>query len=246
MVLVPRHWEDSSWEEKAQENRLFAIQTTDQMSGAPASGFPPELIKSLMERGRVIYREHLAPLLAGGEVVFEYGCGAGRILNALVEAGHPVFGVDISPTMIRHCRTLVPAAKVCKLKASRDEIPDGAADFAFSYAVLQHIARLSAYLDALSEVARVVRPGGRVALHLNCVDLVHGGRTLNYKDRSIHYRPGEKRPVVHRQSEVSGVRIGWDRLKSELAERGIEVETWRPHNPDKPKAVWVMGRKRPT
>src|SRR5215469_5695866 len=115
MTEIPRRWKHTSWEEKARENPLFAIQTSDQMSVAPAEDFPPELLESLFDRGRRIYRENLAPLLSGGEVVFEYGCGAGRVLNALVEAGHPVLGVDISSTMIDHCRRLVPAARVCTL-----------------------------------------------------------------------------------------------------------------------------------
>ncbi len=110
MPTIPRHWKRTSWEEKARENPLFAIQTSDQMSEAPADDFPPELVQSLFARGRLLYRENLAPLLPGPQVVFEYGCGAGRILNALVEAGHTAIGVDISPTMVGHCRRLVPAA----------------------------------------------------------------------------------------------------------------------------------------
>jgi SAM-dependent methyltransferase len=245
MPDVPRHWKTSSWEEKARENPLFAIQTSDQMSVAPADAFPPELIDSLFARGRIIYCENLAPLMTGGEVVFEYGCGAGRVLNALAEAGHPVLGVDISATMIGHCRRLVPGAKVFTLDEGRTAILDASADLAFSFAVFQHIARLSDYLAALTELTRVLRPGGQLALHVVCEDVVDGGRTENLEDHSLHFRPGETEPWrVHRQDHVSGVRIGRELLVRALAERGVEVGGWRSHSSAKPQAVWVSGRKR--
>jgi SAM-dependent methyltransferase len=244
MVEIPRHWKRTSWEEKARENPLFAIQTSDQMSAAPADDFPPELVASLFDRGRRIFRENLAPLLTGGEVVFEYGCGAGRVLNAALEAGHRALGADISPTMVEHCRRLVPAAEVCPLQDGRSAFPDACADFVFSFAVLQHIARLSDYLTALNEAARVLRPGGVMTLHLPCEDWADGGRTENFEDHSVHYRPDESEPWrTHRQDQVSGVRIGRRLLVRSLAERGVQIDSWRGHSPDKPWTAWASGQK---
>jgi SAM-dependent methyltransferase len=244
MTEVPRYWKRSSWEEKARENPLFAIQTTTEMSLAPAEDFPPELVASLFARGRRIFRENLAPLLTGEEVVFEYGCGAGRVLNAVVESGRRALGVDISPTMLGHCRRLVPQAEVYQLSEGRAALADGSADFVFSFAVFQHIARLSDYMAALDEAARVLRPGGVMTLHLPCEDWSDGGRTENFEDHSLHYRAGESEPWrTHRQHHVSGVRIGRELLVRALAERGVEIADWRGHAKDKPSAVWATGRK---
>ena len=244
MPAVPKHWKTTTWEEKAQENPLFAIQTSDEMQSAPADGFPPEMIDSLFARGRRLFRENLLPLLSGGEQLFEYGCGAGRILNAAIEAGYRATGVDISPTMIEHCRRLVPGAAVYDLEEGRQAIADGSADVAYSFAVLQHIGTLSSYVEALGEIARVLRPGGVMSIHLNCLDAETDGRTENYEHHSLHFRPGEDEPFQeHRQCNVSGVRIGRELLVWTLAKGGVSVQSWRPHSSAKPQAVWVTGVK---
>lgn len=244
MPEIPRHWKQTSWEQKAQENPLFAIQISDEMLSAPADGFPPHLLASLFHRGRRLFKRHVQPYLAGDEVLFEYGCGAGRILNAAIEAGHRVYGEDISPTMIAHCRRLVPAAEVYDLEEGRGAIPDGAADMVYSFVVLQHIQLLSDYLAALDEITRVLKSGGQFTLHLNCVDIETGGRTENHEAYSLHYRPGETEPFLHHnQCNISGVKIGKKLLVETLAKGGLSIETWRPHNAAKPEAVWVTGRK---
>jgi SAM-dependent methyltransferase len=43
--------------------------------------------------------------------VLELGCGAGRITRHLVAGADHVTGIDISPTMVDHCRRLFPGAR---------------------------------------------------------------------------------------------------------------------------------------
>jgi SAM-dependent methyltransferase len=44
--------------------------------------------------------------------VLEVGCGAGRVLGYLCELSPEVYGLDISPTMVEHCRRTYPDADV--------------------------------------------------------------------------------------------------------------------------------------
>src|SRR6185503_6658145 len=139
----------------ARENPLFAVMTTAGMEGAPAQDFTDEQVQALFEKGRRIFRRHIAGALAhapdGADegLVVEYGCGVGRMLNAALEAGHRrVAGIDISPTMLAHCRRLVPEVEALYPldEAGRSDLPDACASAVFSYAVVQHISELSRYL----------------------------------------------------------------------------------------------------
>ncbi len=250
----PAHWLDLDWEAKARENPLLAIMTTEGMADAPPQAFTPELLEDFFARGRQLFDTHLRPLLGdmpAGAVIAEYGCGAGRILKAVAAAGFRPVGIDISPTMIGHCRELVPEALALHALdgRGRSAAADGSADLVFSYSVLQHISLLSAYLTALDEMCRVLAPGGVLAVQLNSEDFKAGlaadpWRTENHETYSLHYRNGAAEPYKrHEQDQWSGVYIGYDRLVACLTERGVGVERWYYHNPAKPRAIWVIGRK---
>ena len=250
----PEHWLGIDWETKARENPLLAIMTTPDMAEAPPEAFTPEQLGEFFERGRKLFTAHVQPLMAGlgpGDVVVEYGCGAGRILKSVADAGVKAVGIDISPTMLEHCRALVPEAHALYAlgAAGRTAAPDGSAALVFSYSVLQHIGLLSAYVAALDEICRLLAPGGVIALQLNCEDFKSGadaapGRTENHETHSLHFKAWGAEPYKrHDQDHWSGVYIGYPRLGELLAERGVALERWYYHNPAKPRAIWVVGRK---
>ncbi len=43
-----------------------------------------------------------------GDPILELGCGTGRVLIPLLEAGHSVFGLDIDPYMLATCQGSIP------------------------------------------------------------------------------------------------------------------------------------------
>ena len=254
-VRRPGHWLAIDWEAKAKENPLLAIMTTAEMADAAPEDFTPEKLEEFFGRGRKLYRDHLAPLLetvpAGCSVV-EYGCGAGRILRPVADAGYRAIGIDISPTMLGHCARLVPEVEDLHMLDEEGccTLPDGTASLVYSYSVLQHIGSLAAYAGALDEICRVLAPGGRLAIQVNCEDFKSGDpevrwRTENHESFSLHYRPTKEGPYKrHEQDHWSGVYIGFDLLREWLSERGVAIERWYYHNPAKPRAIWVIGRKR--
>ncbi len=242
----------------ARENPLFAVMTTDEMAEAPSADFSPELVEKLFAKGRRLFGKHIAGPLThmpdpkDQALVVEYGCGVGRMLKAASAAGYRVAGIDISPTMLGHCRRLVPEAEALYVldEDGRTAMPSGSASAVFSYAVVQHISRLSRYLLAFDEMCRILKPGGVLAVHLNCQDFEAGdfanpGGTENHEAWSLHFKAGESEPFLrHEQNQWSGVYIGHERLTAWLAERGVRIDAWRPHNPGKSLAVWLYGVKR--
>jgi SAM-dependent methyltransferase len=251
---VPKHWTQSTWEEKAKENPLFAVMTMPEMADAGADGFDEQHLDAFFAKGEALFAAHVAPLIAAAPkrgLVVEYGCGAGRILKAVAGAGHRAAGIDISPTMIGHCRRLVAAAESlhCLDEKGRTDLPDASASVVYSYAVVQHIASLEDYVKAIDEMCRVLAPGGTLGVQVNCEDFVSGDfdkrdRTENFEDHSLHYRADETKPYRrHDQNNWSGVYIGDNTLVRLLDERGVKVERRYYHNPKKLRAVWYVCRK---
>jgi SAM-dependent methyltransferase len=101
--------------------------------------------------------------------VLDFGCGAGRLSQALAEHADQVVGVDVSPPMLDTARALDRTDGRCVFVLSEDPdlraFPDGSFDLVVTERVLQHLPRpvLERYL---AEFVRVLRPGGVAWLHV--------------------------------------------------------------------------------
>lgn len=104
----------------------------------------------------------LLPPLAGLDVV-DLGCGTGRWLDALKEAGaRRLLGVDLSPEMLGHARTkLGDAARLVCADYTNAPISKASADVVFCNFVLSYIDDPH---QLLNFVAKVLRPGGLLFL----------------------------------------------------------------------------------
>jgi SAM-dependent methyltransferase len=258
-VHIPEHWSANTWEEKARENPLFAVMTTPNYTNSDSKEFTQEELDYFFEKGRRVYAKIVKPRLGlietgvADPLLVEYGCGMGRILKAAVEDGKRVGGIDISATMIEHCRNFVPAS-IDNLyvldSANRSQMPKESADLVFSFAVLKHIPSLKVYYAALDEIMRVMKPGAPLLLNVNCQDFIHGsfdkpGKTINHETYSEHFRFGEKKPYKSRTySTWSGVYIGYEQLAEKLKQGGLEILDRFHHTPKKFQGIWVIARKR--
>lgn len=92
-------------------------------------------------------------------------CGTGRHARHLVERGHAVTGVDVTSEMLEVARAAVPEATFEEGDLTALPYDDGAFDVVVSGLAIAHVADLD---RAMSELARVLAPGGRLvvsALH---------------------------------------------------------------------------------
>ncbi|POX38781.1 SAM-dependent methyltransferase [Streptomyces sp. Ru73] len=104
--------------------------------------------------------------LRAGDRVLDAGCGTGRALPALRAAVGPsgtVLAADLTPEMLEAAVRAGRDAEGALLRADVAALPvrDGALDGVFAAGLISHLADPA---RDLAELARVVRPGGRLAL----------------------------------------------------------------------------------
>lgn len=122
-------------------------------------------VAEVYERSRPLYPEDAVRWLVGDTPadVLDLGAGTGKLTRQLVALGHRVVAVDPLPEMLAQLRAVVPGVEA--LEGMGESIPL-AAD---SVGVVT-IAQAFHWLDpvaALPEIARVLRPGGVLALVWN-------------------------------------------------------------------------------
>jgi putative peptidoglycan lipid II flippase len=109
--------------------------------------------------------------VAPGMKVLDVGCGRGEILRHCAELGARAYGVDYSAAAVNLAREAADAAAdgsrqigVYQADAKRLPFPDGAFDRVLLFDVVEHLYPWELQ-QALAEVRRVLRPGGRIAVH---------------------------------------------------------------------------------
>ena len=151
-----------TWDAWGREDPLWAVLSVDDRRGNRWDA------EEFLRTGR----EHVAWMLgwlrelgiepARGDWL-DFGCGVGRLTQALAAHAGTVLGVDIAPSMVERAHAL--AATLNNVRFEADDSgdlrrhPDGSFDLVCSFLVLQHIPTEIA-LGYVSEFVRVLRPGG--------------------------------------------------------------------------------------
>ena len=130
-------------------------------------GYSEEFLQLLDRRSAETHAAYLLPHLKDGDRVLDFGCGPGTITVGLARAIEPgeVHGIDMEESQIAMARSAAEAGghdnaifHVGDVTALPFE--DNSFDVAHSHAVLMHVPDTAA---VLSEVKRVLKPGGIVA-----------------------------------------------------------------------------------
>jgi demethylmenaquinone methyltransferase/2-methoxy-6-polyprenyl-1,4-benzoquinol methylase len=120
-----------------------------------------DLVNRIMTFGldRLWRHQALAALdLAPGSTVVDLACGTGDLCRSLAAAGHHPIGADLSIGMLQHARTTAPLTQCDGVDLP---LGDRSVDGAISGFALRNFVGLPPVFE---ELARVIRPGGRVAL----------------------------------------------------------------------------------
>jgi ubiquinone/menaquinone biosynthesis C-methylase UbiE len=111
-------------------------------------------------RDAAIARAHLGP----DAVVVDVGTGTGFVIQGLAPRVAEVYGFDDSSAMIIVAAQNLATFNNVKLQQTSGDrlpLPDAAADAVFGNMYLHHVADPAA---AIAEMARLLRPGGRLVL----------------------------------------------------------------------------------
>jgi SAM-dependent methyltransferase len=133
---------------------------------APALSFGG--VADAYDRARPSYPVEAAAWLAGSEHahVLELGAGTGKLTEQLVALGHRVLATDPLDNMLRHLVARLPGTPAALAAAERIPLRARSVDAVVG-------AQSFHWFDldrALPEIARVLRPGGHVALVWNLRD----------------------------------------------------------------------------
>ena len=159
---------DAFWEDAAKIDPLWAILSDPIMRGRKWN------LRDFFESGRreISLLEHQLRRLGRfprGERALDFGCGVGRLTQALARSFPQVLGVDVSPTMVRLAEGLNRHGDRVRYvvidRPHLDGVPSDAFALVYSDIVLQHVEpdRAAGYI---AEFLRVLVPGGVAVFQL--------------------------------------------------------------------------------
>jgi len=183
-----------------------------------------------------LFDQLLRGRLTQGMRVLDAGCGGGRNLHYLLQAGYDVHAVDAEPAAIEAVRRLaarlapsLPSDNFRVAPVEAMTFPDEHADAVLSIAVL-HFARDDAQFEAmLRGMWRAVRPGGillcRLASDIGMEDRMRliSGRRYLLPDGSERYLVSESLLLDWTQ-RLGGVLV--DPLKTTVVQDQRCMTTW--------------------
>lgn len=156
------------WDHLARYDPLWAILSDPSKTGRRWD------LRSFLETGRrevslLMYQLRALAIEVPREAALDFGCGVGRLTQALAAYFDRVVGVDVSPEMVRLATEINPYPRQVRYMCNhRDDLAlytSGEFSFAYSNVVLQHIEpqRSQQYIR---ELLRVVGSGGVTVFQL--------------------------------------------------------------------------------
>jgi SAM-dependent methyltransferase len=182
----------------------------DRLAGAYARHLYGELDHKPADRALL---DAYASDLRGAGPVCEVGCGPGHVARYLHDRGVDAGGLDLAPGMVEEARRRNPGMTFVEGDLRALPFADAALAGVVAFYSLIHLER-GALVPALRELARVLRPGGRLFAAFHVGDEV----------RRVEELWGER-------AALDFVFFGVDEMRAALAAAGFEVTATTERDP---------------
>lgn len=186
--------------------------------------------------------EEFSKYVSPESLILDVGCGYGRTLNELYQNGYRnLMGIDFSRGMIERGKKEFPHLDLRVKETDRIDLPDDSADAVILFAVLTCIRTNEEQEQLLSEIRRVLKPGG--VLYVNDFLLNTDERNLSryekYKDTYGIYGVFElPEGAVCRHHEEEWIR----QLLKDFSVLTYERLTFTTMNGHKSNGFYYIGR----
>jgi ubiquinone/menaquinone biosynthesis C-methylase UbiE len=104
-----------------------------------------------------------------GARILELGCGAGVPMTRALSGRYDVVALDISANQLARARTNAPSARLTRADMTRLPFADASFDAVAAFYSTTHVPRAQHH-SLLTEVRRVLRPGGLAVLTMGARD----------------------------------------------------------------------------
>jgi SAM-dependent methyltransferase len=201
----------------------------DRIADVYVSHFYHELDGKPFDR---VFLDRFAAQLRGRGVVCDLGCGPGHIARYLADRGLVMVGVDLSPGMVAQAAALNPEIHFRVGNMLKLDEADGAWAGIIAFYSIIHIPPHE-LVAALSEMGRVLQPGGLLSLAFHLGD-----------GNAVHVEEMWNRPVAldfwfYGATEMAGYleQLGF------VVEEVIEREPYAPDVKHLSRRVYLLARK---
>jgi ubiquinone/menaquinone biosynthesis C-methylase UbiE len=196
------------------------------------------------KRLSLAFKESLQAVTTGSENLraLDYGCGSGNVTEKLLNLNVSVVAADVSLNFLKLMNEKYSNERFSTLHLNGRNLEDLEADsfdFIAVYSVLHHIPD---YLRAITELARVCKPGGIIYIDHELNDEYYSGRPIyeEFKSKALrinwrkyfvfaNYVGRIRRLFNSRYSNEGDIhvwpddRIEFQRIEKNLKEQGFEV-----------------------
>jgi SAM-dependent methyltransferase len=215
-----------TWDGLGRRDPLWAVLTWPDKQGNKWT------IEEFLATGRaevdrlVQYLERVAPTCPRRNAL-DFGCGVGRVSQALATRFDRVVGLDVAPSMIAQARAVNGVPDRCSFELNRSRrlrrFSNDSFDLVYSRMVLQHMAP-SLARGYLRELVRVLAPGGALVFQLpERMSVDQRTLFLNAPVEGSSFKRGLPRPLVHAWRAVKYIGI-YMRTAKDMEMHGIDKD----------------------
>jgi SAM-dependent methyltransferase len=138
--------------------------------------------------------------LQPGAIVIDLGCGPGQVAGYLSERGTQTVGLDLTPAMLAVARRRNPALPLVRGDLFALPVRSASVDGVVAWYSLHNVPRV-VVPAALSELRRVLRPGGTLLI------ATHGGRGQDLIEQTWMGRPEAVVITYYEPEELEGLLV---------------------------------------